>query len=246
MPTAAEIASNIRKTRLRNPLPQAPTTEQLYHTLFTKLQRMVNRLSNTGKPWATEIGNLIIPAQTTNTNFTEPFTINIPPYAGKIITIVNAYNDETFSPLSNVIVQPELVNIGDMFTGLSVNWFYWGAQRLGIYKDMTGLWKAIGWGYFSESSTYRVVYSVGDWYSNAGVEDSVLLGEHAAVIETDVAIELLDAAQWSTDEEKNNQKRIAMLPGLSRAYEQSNAEFERYIRSLKQPKLVTCSSGVPF
>lgn len=244
--TIHDLAANTRRVRLRNPLPQAPTPEQVFHTVLSKVQRGFNRLSNTGKPWATGTATVPFPTTFTQTGYSEPFLLNLPTDAGKIITIVNDYSANSFSPLSNVVFEPEIVGIGDMFSSMSISWFGWGACRVGIYRDIQGNWYGVTWGYLTNAQNYKIIYSIGDWMSTAGLENSVILSEHAAVFETDAGLELLDAAEWTSDDEKNEKKRLSILPGLTRAYELANQDFERYIGSMRQPKLVVCSSGISF
>lgn len=249
MPSIYEIGGNVRQVWLDNPLPQHPSPHQLYHTAFAKAQRLYNRVAVTGKPWATGTTTIEFPPTVLANGYSEILPMALPPDVGKILLVSSATTGTEYAPLSNTILAPELVNIQDMFTNASLSdasWFGIGASRIGMFKDGYGSWKMRVWGYLPEAVRYDVLYTIGDWAANQSIESSPIFSEHSGLLETDIALALLSKCQWSGDVAKDDSKKLSLLPGLQRDYEEFNREFESYIRSMRVPKVVTISSGVPY
>lgn len=238
MPTIQESMSRVR-TLLRDPKAQQPSDLAVLRRTLSKYQAMLNSLNNTGLAWA--IGE--VPLQVNQGQ--EDYEITGANNFGKALLVESA---DPGNP-SHIVRQIEIFNIGN----LDYNWLVprncagWYAAPDGSNTTAlrTAFFRKEGFNSVyvrvrpvpQLSAQYLIVYEIGDWTGNAGLQSELLLPEHHDLVITRIALSILPLCDWTDDEALNSNRRKELSMSLMKDEAEYSSLFEVYKRTVAQPSL---------
>lgn len=87
------------------------------------------------------------------------------------------------------------------------------------------------------SSSYKILYSVGNWASDMSLDDSPLLTQHHALLTVKTAQDALPGSDWWTDEQQNRLRRNELKASFSERLPILMDSFRRHVRNVTQPRM---------
>lgn len=112
------------------------------------------------------------------------------------------------------------------------------AQRMMFYKkgfsndQYVSVWPAP-----SGSSSYKILYSVGNWSTDMSLDDSPLLTQHHAMIVVKTAMDAIPGASWFDDEKENRLRRNELKESFSNRLPILMDQWKRHIKNISQPRM---------
>jgi hypothetical protein len=231
IPTAARV-------ELLEPLSQRPSRRYLLQKATFVTQSFFNRLTQSGRPWAVcdqPIMLTVAPGQS-------EYVLPVGNEWGRVLDVV------TCDP-SNLSFIERQVN----FTELADQKFDWNlprnyqghmdsaghtAQRLSFYKKGFANDQYVSvWPIPVQSSTYKIIYSLGNWASDMSLDDSPLLTQHHALLVCKTALDSVTSAAWWDDEKENRIRRKELTDSLSAQLPVYLRQFDEFVRNATQPRM---------
>lgn len=229
IPTAARI-------ELIDPLPQRPSRRYLLQLATSATQNYLNRLSNTGRPWA--VAETLLTVTPNVLEYLIPVN-NV----SKIMDVTTTFDDndahiERQIPFWDF---PDLRTDWNAPANLPAITFYDSvhtAQRVAFYrKNWNNACYASVWPIPQFACSYRVLYSVVGNAPEMSLDDSPLLTQFHNLLTTRTALDALAGSAWWADESENRIRRKELAASLSARLPDMEAQFNRYMRSLTQSRM---------
>lgn len=223
------MLSNSR-TLCGSPKPQKPNDKTLLLILSRQLQSYINRANLSGKPWAVDELTLTV------TGNAEDYPLPVDSHFGKPILVRTVY---TANP-STIERDVDFVDLGDFNFdwGLPRNWgggYSWDgspntAARIAFFrKSGTDQVYARVIPIPQQSAQYQILYQVGVYGETVPLDETPLLPEHHALIETWTALAALPHCEWSDDKADNSNRRRELGVTLMDERARLERNFERYL-----------------
>ncbi len=226
-----QMLSNIR-TRCDDPMDQRPAERTVLLLLSTQVQRFMNKVNLSGKPWAVDELTL------TTAGGVEDYPIPSDSSFGKPLGVRTV---STTDP-SHIERDVDFFELGELNTG-------WGLpQDVGMSMSGDGSGNAARLAFYRKSGTdqvyvrvrpipqagdsYKVLYQVGVYGETVPLDETPLLPEHHALIEIRTAIALLPHCQWSEDKAENAAKRKDLAMSLAFDSADLERDFIRYVATM--------------
>lgn len=220
------------RTRCGSPRVQKPDDRTLLLLLSTQIQTFVNRANLTGRPWAVDELSLIV------SSGVEDYALPVDSHFGKPILVRTVYpqnpgfieTDVDFFDLGEFNFDWEYPkNFGNAFAlDGSPN----SAVRLAFFRKSgtDQVWvRTVP--IPSTSATYQILYQVGVYGETVPFDETPLLPEHHALIETWTAIAALPHCEWDDDPALNSAKRTELGLTLDMDRQRLEFVFNRYINT---------------
>lgn len=225
------------RVELLSPRAQQPGYQYLLQIAVATLQSVYNELGNTGRAWTIGSATLNV------VSGREDYAINAQ-NVGKILDITtydpsNSNWIEQQVPFYDLNQSTERWQMplgaagsvgtidGGPHTALRVSFFYKdGREQLYARVRPTP----------QDSATYRISFSIGDWATDASLDDSPLLKQFHSLFTCQIARDALPAAVWDDDEKLNDSKRASLDKALSRRIELYFGQFKMHIASITAPR----------
>ena len=244
MPTIQQICNEVR-TLCDDPLPQKPSPRRVLLAVIQSLQTFYSRLENTGQAWSIKPDYTLTVAPNT-----ADYLLAIDGSYGKPVQVISLYP-------ANPSYIPRLIEFrefGDMYFdwGLPQNIASWiwndgsncTALRMAFYyKDDGTRWVRI----LPQpmlTASYAISFASGDWASNAALEDSPVLSQFHALVETWAAQSVLPSCQWGADQKYNMEHRKELAISLENDRRRIAEEFDRYVRNTVDDHMTTRASSM--
>lgn len=238
MATLNEIASRVRTERLFSPRPQKPGLHEVLGAVLTHTQNLYNEASNSNEAWAT--GKYFL---TVNAN-QEDYLLVLDGSAGKILLVT------TWQPTNpNHIERPinfyDVQNLNfewDLPANVGIaGWWNWDgspntAARIAFYNEDGSTYARIK-PIPQQTAQYRILYTIGDWVSSAGIASSPILSNHHQLIEVRAARSVLPAASWFDDDVRDAAKRKEIWASINEDERLFQAVWQLYIGSFRQHRM---------
>lgn len=237
MASLRQMCGSVRMVHLGSPLPQQPTQHALYSKLLQNIQRVVNRLSNTGKPWLVERVPLIVQGNQPD------YALNVPPGAKILSVTANADILDTGDTLRYEV---PLVEIQDVYqNGAGWQWQSPYLEQLAFYRNSSGeiRVRAVPTVRSDSSITLEILYTLGDIASLAAPGMEMPLSEFSSMAELQTAYALLSQTRWSGDLAQDNLRKAEFERTLLFELAGWDKDFEAYTKQILQPKVIQISSG---
>lgn len=202
---------------LLDPLEQKPSVKLKFGALLREFQNFTNELGNSSVNWTTQNFNLVVDGSTGD------YLVSAS-NVGKILFVVN-----------DSITTPYPLEFTDL-ADLSSNWWYYNpiiaarpedynfapyGNQIAFYRKNGSLYAKVPTGL---ATTVSVTAAMGDWSSNAQLNDSPVLSEYHHLPEIRAALSLRPIAEWGANEDRNQMMRRDLLDSLmmqeSRVYSQ--------------------------
>lgn len=227
---------------LLEPRPQKPPRHLVLMELLHAFQSGFNQLSNTGNPWATEVLNLttvdgqedyLLPV---SSRFGKPLNVwtsdpNNPSHFERSIDFFEPQDLQFDWNLPNDIANAFTSWDGSNHTALRIAIFRHGFLENGTIKARI---KPIP----RDQSEYKIMYSIGDWATQANVTDSPILSEHHHLFATRACQALLPGTEWWDTDKEGEKLNQARRNNLAKAFEQKLewylSDWKTYITNMNQ------------
>lgn len=243
MPTIQQICSDVRAL-VDDPLSQKPSPRRVLLAVIQSLQTFYSRLENTGQAWSLK-PDYALPVSAT----TSDYPLAIDNSYGKPVQVISLY------PANRSYI-PRLIEFrefGDMYFdwGLPTNVASWmwndgsncTALRVAFYyRDDGSRWLRILPTPMLTAS-YAISFASGDWAGNAALEDSPVLSQFHALVETWAAQSILPSCQWLADQKYNMEHRRELAAALESDKQRVAEEFDRYCRNTVDDHMTIRSSS---
>lgn len=190
------------------PRVNAPPLHVIYGTLLRQIQFRYNQLTNSGAAFAYDTETITVAADT------DTYTISSDNY-GKALGLVTYSTDDGHVERSIDFFEVQNLTFDWNQTNNAAAGYWqldatstFSAERVAIYKDAsTGATKLIFRPIPKAAATYVLMYSIGDWTSDATLTSSPVLTQFAPMYELPTALFSLPNAKWDDDEKVNQLKR---------------------------------------
>jgi hypothetical protein len=245
MATISEMMVEARKL-LGEPSPNFPPVRSLLKATLNHCQSLFNQIANSNDAWAVQDTTL-----TTNPNQDE-YLLTI---TGKPLVV---YTEESSNSEHHERMIPvyELPNLLLSYEGPKNGAWGWDGYGYGYKHSAAGIafyqksgvdgWYAAIRPVPQVSANYKIVYTVGDWASNASMGSAPVLSEHHHLIETRVALAMLPLTRWSDDQKADMELRKMLAMSLTNDEGQFRRDFELYLRSLTNSRIGFRHSGFGY
>lgn len=231
IPTAARI-------ELIEPLPQRPSRRYLLQLATTNLQSFFNEITQTGRPWAICDQPIILTVASGQSEYLLPTDDTF----GRPMD-VTTYDPSNPSSVERQVPFFELADQKFNFDGPRN---YQGgmdsaghtAQRMSFFKKgfQNDTYVSV-WPVPQGSSSYRILYSLGNWASEMSLDDSPLLTQHHALLTIKTALDALPGSAWFADEKENRLRRNELQSSFAGRLPIHMEQFRRFIRNVTQPRM---------
>ena len=224
------------------PIPQRPSEHLILQRILMHTQNLMNRLSNTGKPWTTK--EVFLTVQAGRDDHPLPVSNDF----GKVLS-VTTYDPGNPAHVERQIPVYEPQNLslewthpqdagyffrpadGSPHTALRIAFMrLTGGEQSGFVARLRPIPQ--------EPATYRILYSIGNWYDEAGLGSSPVLSEHHHLIEIMAAQSLLPMTSWHAEEERDAPARKEFAATFERDEARLMPVFEDYVRSITKGRIV--------
>lgn len=112
------------------------------------------------------------------------------------------------------------------------------AQRMSFYKKGFANDQYVSvWPVPQGSSSYRIIYSLGNWASEMSLDDSPLLTQHHALLVVKTALDALPGSAWFADEKENRLRRNELASSFAGRLPIHMEQFKRFVRNVTQPRM---------
>jgi hypothetical protein len=224
------------RIELLEPLPQRPSRRYLLQLATTNLQSYMNRLSNTGRPWAVAETLLVV-------------SPNVGEYLMPVsdiskvmdVTTIDSNND------SHIERQIPFWDLNDLRTNwnapanLPLITFYDSqhtAQRIAFYrKDWQDAVYAQVFPIPQFECTYRVLYAVKGAAPDMSLDSSPIITQHHPLLVTKTALDALPGSSWWQDEQQNRLRRNELAASFGQRLPDLVKQFDIYVRSMTTSRM---------
>lgn len=231
-----DIAANAR-IELLEPMLQRPSRRYLLQIATTNTQSFFNEISATGRAWSVCSNPLLL---TVGGGISE-YLLPVGDDWGRPLDVTTYSTDP--SHIEQQVTFTELAdqkldggwsrNAGPAYdaaghSAVSMSFYKKGfdnSQYVSVYPVPT------------TSSTYRIIYSLGEWASQMALTDSPLMTHHHALLVVKSALDALPASAWWASEQDNRMRRNELRESLSDRLPPLVGDFRKYIRSISQPRM---------
>lgn len=223
------MLTNVR-VRTGDPRPQQPSDRTLLLLLSTQIQTFVNRANITGRPWAVDELTLTV------VGGNEDYALPVDSHFGKPILVRTVYGANP----SHIERDVDFVDLGEFNSdwglprnfggGYSIDGSPNTASRIAFFrKGGTDQVYARVIPIPQQSAQYQILYQVGVYGEGVPLDETPLLPEHHALIETWTALAALPHCEWSDDRADNSARRreLGMTLDMDRA--RLEGIFHRYL-----------------
>jgi hypothetical protein len=231
IPTAARI-------ELLEPLSQRPSRRYLLQLATTNLQSFFNEITQTGRPWAVCSDPIILTVLPGQSEYLLPAGDEF----GRVLDVT------TYDPSNASFIERQVP-----FFELADQKFDWGgprnqavytssarhtAQRMSFFKKgfQNDTYVSV-WPVPQESSSYRILYSLGSWATEMALDESPLLTQHHALLVVKTALDALPGSAWFGDEKENRLRRNELQSSLAGRMPIHMDQFRRFVKNLTQPRM---------
>lgn len=166
---------------------------------------------------------------------------------GKILFAVAYPENDDYAPFSLEIADLAEVS-SDFYLYSPLDWGYspdfnelitfpWPFQ-IAFYRKDGDLWFRLAPFAYNIQSV-KLTYSTGDWLSNLQTTDTAVLPQYHALVEVRTALNLLPAAQWSGNEDANQNRRANLGKTLAIQEDRYAQQFLYGRRNMSVPETTT-------
>lgn len=231
IPTAARI-------ELLDPKPQSPSRRYLLQKATFVTQSFFNRLSQSGRPWAV---------------CDEPILLTVQPGLSEYVLPVGNEWGRVLDVVTCDPSNPSFIERQVNFTELADQKFDWNlprnyqgsmdsaghtAQRFSFFKKGFSNDQYVSvWPEPTGSSSYKIIYSLGNWASDMSLDDSPLLTQHHALLVCKTALDSVTSAAWWDSEGENRLRRAELKDSLSAQLPLYMKQFDEFVRNVTQPRM---------
>lgn len=222
------------RIELLEPLAQRPSRRYLLQLATSVTQNYMNRLSNTGRPWAIAETQLVV-------------SPNLLAYLLPVSDISKVLDVTTVGDDAHIERQIPFWDLQD----LRLDWnapanlpaitFYDSthtAQRIAFYrKDWNNAAWANVWPIPQFSAAYRVLYSVVGSAPTMSLDNEPILTQFHNLLVTKTALDALVGTAWFADESENRLRRKELALSLSSRIPDMELQFNRYMKSLTTSRM---------
>lgn len=251
------IKAEIR-VRLNEPLEGAPNGRRLLQALCSSVRTFYNRLDNSGHAWAVGEYNLRVRPNM------DSYVLDGLPSFGRPLSVVTldrsnpsyVEREIDFYEIQNLALDWDLPqNVGLYMAGIDGGPN--NAMRVAFYHAPAGAAGAGARGATpggpsirfrpvpQVSAEYRLLYSIGDWASEAALTDSPALAQHHDLLICWASLICLSACEWGNGKEDDRDRRKELAAELEAERLRLEPEFNAYISSLSMGK-VSFARGFDF
>lgn len=225
------------RIELLEPMPQRPSRRYLLQLATTNTQSFFNEVSATGRAWSVCTNPLLL---TVGGGVTEYF-LPVGDDWGRPLDVTTYSTDP--AQFEQQVTFTELAD-----QKLDFN----GPRNLGIVHDAAGH-SAVSMSFYKkgftndqwvsvypapqQTSTYRVIYSIGNWASEMALDDSPLMTHHHSLLVVKTALDALPGCAWWASEQDNRLRRNELRESFSERLPSLLKDFRSYIRSVSQPRM---------
>lgn len=239
------------RSRLGDPSAQQPTDRQLLQATLNHCQSLFNQISNSNEPWAIGGQDLVL----TVSAGVEEYALSGGPTMGKPFLM---YTMLPTNPafIERMIPTYELQNLLLSNSGPRNGLYLWPAYYDGSNHTALGVafyekggvdgWYARIRPVPQLAAQYRIIYGLGNWVQQAGLQDSPVLSEHHHLLETRIALSVLAMTRWSDDIAADRETRKEFAAQLANDNQQFTRDFEIYLRSTNESRIQFRSSGFSY
>ena len=231
IPTAARI-------ELIEPLPQRPSRRYLLQLATTNLQSFFNELTETGRPWAIGEEPLLLTVASGQTDYILPVGNEF----GRVMD-VTTHDPSNPSHIERPVPFWELADERGNWPGprnAQVRFYDSAhtAQRISFYRKafQNDVYVSV-WPVPQDTSTYRILYSMGEWATQMSLDDSPLLTQHHALLAIKTAMDALPGTAWWESEAENRLRRDELRASFAGRFPQLLEQFRRFVRNATQPRM---------
>jgi hypothetical protein len=223
--------STAARIELLEPLPQRPSRRYLLQLATSNLQSYMNRLSNTGRPWAVSETLLVV-------------SPNVNEYLMPVSDIAKVMDVTTVAEGNDYHIERQ-IPFWDL-NDLRVDWnappnipaitFYDShhtAQRIAFSrKDWQDAVYATVWPIPQFTCSYRVLYGVKGSAPTMSLDDSPIITQHHFLLSTKTALDALPGSAWWSDEQQNRLRRNELAASLGNRLPDLLKQYDIFVRSM--------------
>ena len=224
------------RIELLEPLPARPSRRLLLQIATTNLQSYMNRLSNTGRPWA--VAETILVTSGGVSEYLLPVSD-----ISKIMDVWTALDN------NNAFIERQIPfwDLNDIRTdwnapaNLPAITFYNAthtAQRIAFYrKEWEDAVYAKVYPIPQFTASYRVLYSVKGSAPDTALDTSPILTQHHFLLVIKTALDALSGSAWWEDEQENRIRRKELQASLMFRLGDLKEQFEIFIRNMTTSRM---------
>lgn len=230
-----DICTAVRIETLE-PMPQRPSRRYLLQLATTNLQSYMNRLSNTGRPWAVSETILVVSPQVNE------YLMPVNDIA-KVMDVTTTFDDSNY----HIERQIPFWDLNDLRTdwnapaNIPAITFYDSqhtAQRIAFYrKDWQDAVYAQVWPIPQFTCSYRVLYGVKGSAPEMSLDASPIITQHHPLLVTKTALDALPGSAWWADETANRLRRNELATSFSQRLPDLIRQFDIYVRSMTTSRI---------
>lgn len=239
--TPDEMISGVRE-RLGYPIPQRPPLGLVLKQILSHTQWLMNRLSNTNRPWTSQETFLTVAPGV------EDHQMPTGEEFGKAL-VVTTYDPGNSAHVERMIpiFEPQNLDLewnyprdagfwlrqvdGSPHTAMRISFFRKsGGEQSGLFARLRPIPQ--------EAARYRVMYTTGNWYDAAALGSNPVLSEHHHLIELRAARSLLPDCAWYDDDRRDAEKRKERLIIFNQDEQLYAPVFESYVSSMTQGRII--------
>lgn len=223
-------------------MPQRPSRRYLLQLATTNLQSFFNEIQATGRAWAVGDQPIILTVASGQSEY-------ILPVGDEWGRPLDVYTTDP-SNSSFIEQQIEFTELGDRLMGWDgprnsqgyLDSAGHAVQRMMFYKRQFSNDQYVSvWPVPTGSSSYKILYSVGEWSTQMSLDDSPLLTQHHALLTVKTAMDALPGSSWWADgtnaEKENRIRRNELRESFSGRLPILMDSFKRHIKNISQPRM---------
>lgn len=223
--------STAARIELLEPLEQRPSRRYLLQLATSNLQTYMNRLSNTGRPWA--VSETLLVVSPGLSEYLMPVSD-----IGKVMDVTTV-GDESNAHIERQIPFWDLNDIRTDWNAPSnipaITFFDSShtAQRIAFSrKNWEDAVYATVWPIPQFPCAYRVLYGVKGSAPTMSLDQEPIITQHHYLLSTKTALDALPGSAWFGDESENRIRRKELQASLSMRLPDLLKQFEIYIRNM--------------
>lgn len=224
------------RIELLEPLPARPSRRYLLQLATANLQSYMNRLSNTGRPWAVAETLLVV-------------SPNISEYLMPVDDISKVMDVTTINPDNDSHIERQIPfwDLNDLRTNwnapanLPLITFYDShhtAQRIAFSRKQ---WQDAVYATLFPipqfTCTYRVLYAVKGNAPDMSLDASPIITQHHPLLVTKTALDALPGSAWWADEQQNRIRRNELASSFDNRLPDLVTQFNIYVRSMTTSRM---------
>lgn len=226
------------RIELLEPEPQRPSRRYLLQLATTNLQSFFNEISATGRAWSVCDNPLLL---TVGGGVSE-YLLPVGDEWGRPLDVTTWDSNDA----SHVEQQVSFTELADQKfdggwprnQGFAYDSAGHSAVSMAFYKKGFGNTQYVSvYPVPTTTSTYRILFSLGNWATDMALDDSPLMAHHHSLLVVKTALDALPASAWWASEQDNRLRRNELRESLSMRLPTLMKDFQRYIRSISQPRM---------